>query len=64
MRTNVVIDDNLMESALKLSGLRTKKDVIEEGLKLLVRVNSQAKIRELRGKLNWTGNLEDMRLDK
>jgi len=64
MRTNVVIDDNLMDSALKVSGLRTKKDAIEEGLKLLVQINSQAKIKELRGKLNWTGNLEKMRLDK
>ena len=41
MRTNVVIDDDLMESALKVSGLRTKKDAIEEGLKLLVQVKSQ-----------------------
>ena len=64
MRTNVVIDDNLMDSALKVSGLRTKKDAIEEGLKLLVQINSQANIKELRGKLNWTGNLEKMRLDK
>ena len=64
MRTNVVIDDNLMESALKSSGLRTKKDAIEEGLRLLVKMNSQAKIRELRGKLNWIGNLDEMRLDK
>ncbi|ODS31640.1 MAG: hypothetical protein SCARUB_03246 [Candidatus Scalindua rubra] len=36
MRTNVVIDDKLMETALKLSGLRTKRDTIEAGLKLLV----------------------------
>ena len=64
MRTNVVIDDNLMESALRASGLRTKKDAIEEGLKLLVRINSQAKIRDLRGKLKWSGNLDEMRLDK
>ncbi|MFP3975595.1 MAG: type II toxin-antitoxin system VapB family antitoxin [Dehalococcoidia bacterium] len=64
MRTNVVIDDNLMESALKVSGLRTKKAAIEEGLKLLVRINRQARIRDLRGKLEWNGNLEEMRLDK
>ncbi len=64
MRTNVVIDDNLMESALKVSGLRTKKDAIEEGLKLLVQTRSQSKLRELRGKLKWTGNLDEMRVDK
>jgi len=64
MRTNVVIDDDLMESALKVSGLKTKKDAIEEGLKLLVQVKSQEKIKEFRGKLKWNGNLDEMRLDK
>ena len=64
MRTNVVIDDDLMDSALKVSGLKTKKGAIEEGLKLLVQTRSQAKIKELRGKLKWTGNLDEMRLDK
>ncbi len=64
MRTNAIIDDNLMDSALKVSGLKTKKDVIEEGLKLLVQTRSQLKIKELRGKLKWTGNLDEMRTDK
>lgn len=64
MRTNVVIDDQLMESALKASGLKTKKDAIEEGLKLLVRMKGQERIKEFRGNLTWTGNLDDMRLDK
>ena len=63
MRTNVVIDDDLMKSALKVSGLRTKKDAIEEGLKLLVQVKGQEKIRGFRGKLQWTGNLDEMRSD-
>ncbi|MBN1317674.1 MAG: type II toxin-antitoxin system VapB family antitoxin [Anaerolineales bacterium] len=64
MRTNVVIDDDLMKSALQVSGLKTKKDAIEAGLRLLVQLNSQAKIKEFRGKLKWNGNLEEMRLDK
>ena len=64
MRTNVVIDDELMESALKVSGLKTKKEVIEEGLKLLVQVKGQKKVKGFRGKLKWTGNLDEMRLDK
>jgi len=64
MRTNVVIDDKLMETARKLSGLRTKKETIEEGLKLLIRFNRQAQVRKYRGKLKWSGSLEDMRLDK
>lgn len=63
MRTNVVIDDDLMESALKTSGIRTKKDAIEEGLKLLVQMKGQEKIKGYRGKLKWTGSLEEMRLD-
>jgi Arc/MetJ family transcription regulator len=64
MRTNVVINDDLMASALKVSGLRTKKDAIEEGLKLLVQVKSQKEIKHYRGKLKWSGNLDQMRLDK
>lgn len=64
MRTNVVIDDELMKSAVKLSGLKTKKAAIEEGLKLLVRRSMQSKTRMFRGKLKWSGNLDDMRTDK
>ena len=64
MRTNVVIDDELMKSAVKSSGLKTKKAVIEEGLKLLVQRSRQAKAREFRGKLKWSGNLDEMRKDK
>jgi len=64
MRTNVVIDDALMEAALKVSELKTKKDAIEEGLKLLVQVHSQKEIRKFRGNLKWSGNLDEMRLDK
>ena len=64
MRTNVVINDDLMESALRVSGIKTKKGAIEEGLKLLVQMKSQEKIKGLRGKLKWTGSLEEMRLDK
>ena len=64
MRTNVVIDDQLMKTALKLSGLRTKKDAIEAGLRLLVKFKRQAQIKDYRGKLKWTGNLDKMRMDK
>jgi Arc/MetJ family transcription regulator len=64
MRTNVVVNDELMESALKISGFRTKKEAIEEGLKLLVQVKRQKEIRCFRGKLRWSGNLGEMRLDK
>lgn len=64
MRTNVVVDDALMKSALKVSGLKTKKDAIEEGLKLLVQVRGRKEIKGFRGKLKWSGSLDEMRLDK
>ena len=61
MRTNIVIDDRLMADALKATGLGTKKEAVEEGLRLLVRQNKQQAIRELRGKLKWEGDLDEMR---
>jgi Arc/MetJ family transcription regulator len=61
MRTNIVIDDKLMSTALKKSGLKTKKEVVEEGLRLLVKVKNQAKLKKLKGKLKWEGNLDEMR---
>jgi len=64
MRTNIVIDDVLMQQALKLSGLDTKKAVVEEALKLFIQICQQTALRELRGKLKWEGDLEQMRLDQ
>jgi len=61
MRTNIVIDDLLMEEALKLSQLKTKKSVIEKALELLIRFEKQSSIKELRGKLKWEGDLNKMR---
>ena len=61
MRTNIVIDDLLMEEALKLSDLKTKKSVIEEALKLLIRFEKQSSIKKLRGKIKWEGDLNKMR---
>lgn len=61
MRTNIVIDDELMAEALKVSGFRTKKDVVEQGLKLLVRNSRQQDIRKLRGQVKWEGDLDEMR---
>jgi len=64
MRTNVVLDDNLINAALKLTGFRTKKKAIEEGLKLLIQVNKQGKIKQYRGKLSWIGDLDELRTDR
>lgn len=61
MRTNIVIDDQLMDDALKATGLRTKKEAVELGLKMLVKQNKQQAIRKLRGKLKWEGDLDEMR---
>ena len=63
MRTNIVIDDELMANALKLTGLKTKREAVELGLKTLVRLKEQEKIRQYRGKLPWEGDLDEMRTD-
>lgn len=64
MRTNIVIDDKLMTDALKASGYTTKKEAVEQGLKLLVRQSHQQEIRKLRGKIKWEGDLDEMREGK
>jgi len=61
MRTNIVIDDQLMSDALNAAGLSTKKETVELGLKLVVKRNKQQSIRKLRGKLTWEGDLDEMR---
>lgn len=61
MRTNIVIDNGLMQRAMKATGLSTKKAVVEEGLRLLIKVKSQEGIRRLRGKVAWEGDLSGMR---
>jgi Arc/MetJ family transcription regulator len=64
MRTNIVIEDSLMEEAKKISCLKTKKAVVEHGLRLLIQMKKQERIKKLRGKLRWTGDLERMRRDR
>lgn len=61
MRTNIVIDNSLMRQAMKATGLSTKKAVVEEGLRLLIRAKGQEAIRRLRGKVAWEGDLSVMR---
>ena len=63
MRTNIDIDDDLMDQAMKASGLATKRETVEAGLRLLVQLKRQQGIRSYRGKLRWEGNLERMRRD-
>ena len=63
MRTNVVVDDQLMERALRTSGCRTKRAAIESGLRLLVQHHAQKQLRALKGKIAWEGDLDEMRRD-
>jgi Arc/MetJ family transcription regulator len=64
MRTNIDIDDNLMRQAMRSSGARTKRAVVEEGLRLLIRTRDQRTVRRLRGTVAWNGDLERSRLGR
>ena len=63
MRTNIVIDDKLMRDTMHATGLHTKRETVELGLQTILRMRKQADIRQLRGKLDWQGDLNAMRSD-
>jgi Arc/MetJ family transcription regulator len=63
MRTNIDIDDDLMHEALAVTGLATKRSVVEEALRRLIMLKRQENVRSLRGRLPWEGNLDEMRRD-
>lgn len=63
MRTNIVLDDKLISRAIKLGGFGTKKAAIEASLRLLIQMESQKRLRKLRGKIKWEGDLDRMRRD-
>jgi Arc/MetJ family transcription regulator len=64
MRTNIEIDDQLMQDVLRLTGIKTKREAVELGLRQLLRLRQQEEIRRFRGKLAWEGDLNAMRTDK
>ena len=64
MRTNIVIDDQLMSDTLRATGLKTKREAVELGLKTLLRLQQQTELRKVRGKYEWEGDLDAMRRDK
>lgn len=64
MRTNIVIDDKLMKETLRATGLKTKREAVELGLRTVLRLRQQAEIKSWRGKLDWQGDLDAMRTDK
>jgi Arc/MetJ family transcription regulator len=61
MRTNIVIDDALMAEAMRVTGISTKREVVEEALRVLVRTTQQKNILALRGKIQWEGDLHELR---
>ena len=64
MRTNIVIDNDLINEAMALGNLKTKKEAVEAGLKLFVQMKRQEQLKNLRGKLKWEGDLDKMRSDR
>ena len=64
VRTNIVIEDKLMRDTLRATGLKTKREAVELGLRTLLRLRKQAAIRRLRGRLVWQGDLDAMRTDR
>ncbi len=64
MRTNIVIDDELMKETLRATGLKTKREAVELGLRTLLQLSKETEIQSLRGKLHWEGNLDEMRRDR
>lgn len=64
MRTNIVLNDKLVERAQELTGIRTKREVVHEALRTLILLHEQAGIRGLRGRLKWEGDLNEQRLSR
>jgi Arc/MetJ family transcription regulator len=64
MRTNIEIDDALMKAAMEATGAKTKREVVEAGLKHLVRMRNQSEFRKMWGTFQWEGNLEESRLNR
>jgi Arc/MetJ family transcription regulator len=63
MRTNIVIRDDLMKTAMELTKAKSKREVVEQALESLIRLKKQEELRSLRGRLHWEGDLEAMRRD-
>ena len=61
MRTNIVIDDQLLADTIRATGLKTKRETVEHALRTLLRLSQQGEIRQFRGKLAWQGDLDAMR---
>jgi Arc/MetJ family transcription regulator len=62
MRTNIILDDDLIQRARQLTGIKTKREVVQEALRVLIQLREQTDVRKLRGKLHWEGNLGEQRI--
>jgi Arc/MetJ family transcription regulator len=63
MRTNIVLDGDLVAEAMRRTGIKTRRAVVEEALRTLIGRNRQEEFLALRGKLHWEGDLDRMRRD-
>jgi Arc/MetJ family transcription regulator len=63
MRTNIDIDDELMAKAMTLGGLKTKRETVHDALESYVQLKGQRAMMKLRGKINWIGDIDEMRRD-
>ncbi|MFZ2726381.1 MAG: type II toxin-antitoxin system VapB family antitoxin [Methylococcaceae bacterium] len=63
MRTQLTINDELMANVLQVTGLKSKREAVEQGLKLLLALKQQEQIKQFKGQLHWEGDLEQMRVD-
>jgi Arc/MetJ family transcription regulator len=64
MRTNIMIDDELMTDVLKLTGIKSKREAVEQALRTLLALKQQEKIKQFKGALKWEGDLEQMRSEQ
>ena len=64
MRTTVIVDEKLIQAAMRATGLANKREVIEEGLRMLIKIKRQVGVRRLRGKIKWEGDLNQMRASR
>lgn len=60
-RTNIVLRDDLIKDLMRLSEIKTKKEAIEKAIELYVNWLKKQKLRSLRGKIEWDGDLMKMR---
>lgn len=64
MRTNIEIDDKALNKVKKLCGARTKKEAVEKSLDFMIKFYKRSGLKDLKGKVKWEGDLDEMRKEK